>query len=363
MFFLRKVATRQGQDRDKTGTRSIANSGTLARHYLQKMRLKLILPHAAEPNDSDEAEADCARHMGTASGDTSRIHVEVGLPMWNAKPKSYFLVPAVDREPWKPNSRSRLTRLRCGEQPISLSAASRMSRGAFSYGRRQLSSTTCPTYGLKTCIYSLQDPSPCSSFDIPTTRRHHPQPILAVALRHIHIESFVTARGTLAAILVTMANTNPEKLALGTQKAKEFFGEKHAKELRVSGVSPFSSQPAGYVPGDRWLISVVCPQEPDIFQKTAQEFVMEVCFSGYARPGLSFRERSLMNLAMLIALNRGSELKIHLRGAFHNGFTEEQICEACRHAMVYCGVPAGRDALLIASGVAAQLKESGELPK
>ena len=90
---------------------------------------------------------------------------------------------------------------------------------------------------------------------------------------------------------------------------------------------------------------------------------MGVCFASYDRPGLSFRERSLMNLAMLIALNRGAELKIHIRGALHNGCSEEQICEACRHAMVYCGVPAGRDALLIASGVVKELKESGVLAK
>ncbi len=70
-----------------------------------------------------------------------------------------------------------------------------------------------------------------------------------------------------------------------------------------------------------------------------------------------------MNLAMLIALNRGEELKIHLRAAFYNGWTQEQVCEACRHAMIYCGVPAGRDALLHASEVVAQLKESGVLPK
>jgi len=98
-----------------------------------------------------------------------------------------------------------------------------------------------------------------------------------------------------------------------------------------------------------------------MFKKTAQEFVMENCFSSYDRPGLVFRERSLMNMAMLIALNRGSELKIHIRGALNNGLTEESICEACRHAMIYCGVPAGRDALLIASSVIKEMKESGEL--
>lgn len=98
-------------------------------------------------------------------------------------------------------------------------------------------------------------------------------------------------------------------------------------------------------------------QRDDLFTKTAKEYLAEVCFSSYARPDLTFRERSLMNIAMLIALNRGPELKIHLRAALHNGLTEEQICEACRHAMVYCGVPAGRDALMTASAVAAESKE------
>lgn len=98
----------------------------------------------------------------------------------------------------------------------------------------------------------------------------------------------------------------------------------------------------------RWLI---IPQKDDIFSNTSREYIAEVCFSSYARPGLKFRDRSLMNIAILTALNRGPELRIHITAALHNGLTEEEICEACRHTMVYCGVPAGRDALLIASDV------------
>lgn len=59
---------------------------------------------------------------------------------------------------------------------------------------------------------------------------------------------------------------------------------------------------------------------------------------------------------MLTALNRGPELRIHVSAALHNGLSEEEICEACRHAMIYCGVPAGRDALAIASEVVAVVK-------
>ena len=68
-----------------------------------------------------------------------------------------------------------------------------------------------------------------------------------------------------------------------------------------------------------------------------------------------------MNIAMLTALNRGPELRIHITAALHNGQTEEEICEACRHAMVYCGVPAGREALAIASEVVASGKNESKV--
>lgn len=92
------------------------------------------------------------------------------------------------------------------------------------------------------------------------------------------------------------------------------------------------------------------------------EYVWETCFYSYARPELESRERSFMNLAMMIALNRAPELRIHIRAAVTNGLTEAQICEACRHAMIYCGVPAGRDALQVASEMFEQLRASGEYP-
>jgi 4-carboxymuconolactone decarboxylase len=63
---------------------------------------------------------------------------------------------------------------------------------------------------------------------------------------------------------------------------------------------------------------------------------------------------------MLIALNRQPELSAHLRAALYNGLSEESVVEACRHAMIYCGVPLGRMALATASEViAAWKKEQG----
>ncbi|KAJ9637560.1 hypothetical protein H2204_004709 [Knufia peltigerae] len=115
--------------------------------------------------------------------------------------------------------------------------------------------------------------------------------------------------------------------------------------------------------GEEFLASVKAKLKDDIFTKTSMEFIYDPCFTGYARPGLEFRERALMNIAMLIALNREAELRIHIRAAVNNGLTEQAICEACRHAMIYCGVPAGRTAMIVASEIFAQLKESGEYPK
>ncbi|KAJ5961369.1 Carboxymuconolactone decarboxylase [Penicillium vulpinum] len=123
-----------------------------------------------------------------------------------------------------------------------------------------------------------------------------------------------------------MAQTPSEKMILGAQMSKEFLGEELLSSLRKDASN-------------------------DIFAKASQEYIAEVCFSSYARPGLKFRERSLMNISMLTALNRGPELRIHITAGLHNGLSEEEICEACRHAMIYCGVPAGRDALAIASEV------------
>ena len=68
----------------------------------------------------------------------------------------------------------------------------------------------------------------------------------------------------------------------------------------------------------------------------------------WSRPGLTLRERSLLNLAFLTALNRPHELETHLRGALNNGCTEEQIREVLLQAAVYCGFPAAVDSFRIA---------------
>jgi 4-carboxymuconolactone decarboxylase len=69
------------------------------------------------------------------------------------------------------------------------------------------------------------------------------------------------------------------------------------------------------------------------------------------RPGLARHTRSLLTIAMLVALNRPEELKLHLRAAANNGVTADQIKEVLLQAAVYCGVPAANAAFHLAEEV------------
>jgi 4-carboxymuconolactone decarboxylase len=94
----------------------------------------------------------------------------------------------------------------------------------------------------------------------------------------------------------------------------------------------------------------------DDFNRPLQELVTEYCWGAvWGREGLSKKERSLLNLAMLSALNRPHELKVHVKGALTNGVTREQIREVFMQVAIYCGVPAGVDAFRTAREVFAQL--------
>jgi 4-carboxymuconolactone decarboxylase len=97
------------------------------------------------------------------------------------------------------------------------------------------------------------------------------------------------------------------------------------------------------------------------FMQAFQNITTEWCW-GYAwtRPGLDRKTRSLINLAMLTALNRAPEIKLHVRGALNNGVTVDEIKEVLIHATVYCGIPAGLDAFKAANEV---LKEMGAFTK
>lgn len=82
----------------------------------------------------------------------------------------------------------------------------------------------------------------------------------------------------------------------------------------------------------------------DEFTRTMAEWSTEFCWALWTRPGVDRRTRSIVNLAMLGALNRPHELKLHVKGALKNGLTKEEIKEILLQVAVYCGVPAGIDA-------------------
>ena len=89
--------------------------------------------------------------------------------------------------------------------------------------------------------------------------------------------------------------------------------------------------------------------DADDFSKPLQELVTEYCWGSiWTRPGLPRKTRSLINLAMLTALNRPHEVKLHLRGALNNGCSKEEIMEVLLQTAVYCGVPAAVDSFRIA---------------
>jgi 4-carboxymuconolactone decarboxylase len=95
----------------------------------------------------------------------------------------------------------------------------------------------------------------------------------------------------------------------------------------------------------------------DDFNRPMQELVTSYCWGEiWNRPGLDRRTRSFLNLAMLTALNRPHEIKLHVKGAINNGLSKEEISEVFLQAAIYCGVPAAIDSFRTAKEV---FKEMG----
>lgn len=96
--------------------------------------------------------------------------------------------------------------------------------------------------------------------------------------------------------------------------------------------------------------------EADEFSRPFQELVTEYCWGTvWTRPGIPRKLRSLINLAMLTALNRPNELRLHLRGAVRNGCTKEEISEVLLQTAIYCGVAAASDSFRVAREFFAEL--------
>jgi 4-carboxymuconolactone decarboxylase len=94
------------------------------------------------------------------------------------------------------------------------------------------------------------------------------------------------------------------------------------------------------------------------FSRPLQELVTEYCWGAvWTRDGLDARTRSLLNLAMLTALNRMHELSVHVRGAVSNGCTREEIREALLQTAIYCGVPAALESFRVAEKSLAEIDD------
>ena len=98
----------------------------------------------------------------------------------------------------------------------------------------------------------------------------------------------------------------------------------------------------------------------DDFNRPMQELVTEYCWGAvWGREGLSKKTRSFLNLAMLSALNRPHELKVHVKGALRNGLPQDEIREVFLQVAIYVGVPAAVDSFRIAREAFAEMEKEG----
>ena len=78
----------------------------------------------------------------------------------------------------------------------------------------------------------------------------------------------------------------------------------------------------------------------------------------WTRPGLPRHTRSLLTVAMMVALNRADEFKLHVRAAFNNGVSRDEIKEVLLQCAIYCGVPAANTAFHLAEEVFSAMNTS-----
>lgn len=97
----------------------------------------------------------------------------------------------------------------------------------------------------------------------------------------------------------------------------------------------------------------------DDFSLPMQELSTEYCWGHvWGREGLTLKQRSMINLAMISALNRPHELKLHVKGALVNGVTRDEIREILLQVAIYCGIPAGIDSFRLAKEAFAELDKA-----
>ncbi|PDS27475.1 carboxymuconolactone decarboxylase family protein [Rhizobium phaseoli] len=99
----------------------------------------------------------------------------------------------------------------------------------------------------------------------------------------------------------------------------------------------------------------------DSFSAPFQDVLNEYCWgAAWTDEGLDLKQRSLLNLGMLAALNRMHEFGIHFRGAIRNGLTDDELRAALVQIAVYCGIPAGVEAFRVARSIRDEMRQKGE---
>ena len=97
------------------------------------------------------------------------------------------------------------------------------------------------------------------------------------------------------------------------------------------------------------------------FTRDFQDFITRNAWGEiWTRPGLPRHTRSLLTLAMMVALNRGEEFRMHVKAAFNNGVTRDEIKEVLLQSAIYCGVPAANSAFHIAAEVFKEIDKNKE---
>jgi len=109
--------------------------------------------------------------------------------------------------------------------------------------------------------------------------------------------------------------------------------------------------------GDVHVDRTIAKRTP--FNEEFQELITRYAWGEiWTRPGLPRHTRSLITVAMMVALNRTDEFRLHVRAAFNNGVTREEIKEVLLQTAIYCGVPAANTAFHLAEEVLAQMEQS-----
>lgn len=107
--------------------------------------------------------------------------------------------------------------------------------------------------------------------------------------------------------------------------------------------------------GSTYVDKALADAKGDSMSEELQSMVTEFGWGvAWTRPGLSLKTRSMLNLAILTALNRPHEFETHLRGAITNGVSHEEIKEILFHSAVYCGWPAAIDGFRIVKKLLAE---------